>query len=103
MRRSAPTADEYKVRREAEQKRDRGERLSRREREVLARPELGMTRSGILESLGRSLDLGRFDLDLIAWAGQAFQQDWPEFLATNPDEEATREWLESRFDDKATD
>jgi len=101
LRGPAPTAEEQKARRTAEEKRDRGERLTRRERELLARPDLGVTRSGILDSLGRRLTLGQFDLDSIRQAGEIYQNDWPEFIASRPDKDAVEAWVRRRLNDKA--
>lgn len=101
LRGPAPTAEDIKARRAAEQKRDRGEKLTRQEREILARPGLGVTRPGILESLGRNLTLGQYDLDLIRWAGEKYQKDWPDFVASKPDQEEVKAWLEERLSDRA--
>jgi hypothetical protein len=97
-----PTEAEVMARRAARQKADRGERLTRTERKLLQRADLGVTRRGFLEHLGRNLQLGEHYLDPIRWAGEAFQQEWQSLGASGLDEAALMKRLDELWDDDAS-
>ncbi len=103
MRPKYATKEEHRAHRAAEEKRARGQRLSRDERRLLERPEFGTTNASILEYLGRQLELGQMHLDPIRWAGEGFQRKMAEFAGTNPDKPTVEAWLEEYFPGNSID
>jgi hypothetical protein len=99
--RTGITKEDIEARRVAEEKRHENKRLTRKDKAILARTDLGVSPSSILEALGRQLDIGHFYPDMIRSEAEEFEEGWAAFLATKPDKEQAGVWLEEHLGRKA--